>query len=61
VVRQPVCSGIVGASGEVRELAFVSEVPSRRTSVWTIQARNSGVLYIRLVFGKAPLNAVALS
>src|SRR5713226_3256389 len=33
VELQPVCSGTVATSGEVPELAFVSEVPNRRTLV----------------------------
>src|SRR3989442_9017335 len=51
VELRPVCSGTVAISGGVPELAFVSEVPNRRTSVYTIQERNSDLVYIKLGFG----------
>jgi hypothetical protein len=58
---QQVCPGTVTASGVAPELVSVSEVPSRRTIVLTVQDRNPDLVYIRLVLGKVPLNAVALS
>src|SRR5438128_6629002 len=53
VELQPVCSVTVTISGGVPELAFVSEVRSRRTSVWTIQEGKFGPGLHKASFGKS--------